>query len=337
MPPIKAEYQHRGPIPQDVIAAVTFEAPPLLEGQVRLEMLAAPINPSDLLTLTGQYGILPPLPAIGGNEGVAKVIEHGPGVTAPALGQTVLLPVGIGSWATQMVAEAKILMSLPNDVDPIQLSMLTINPPTASLMLSEFVELAPGDWVIQNAANSGVGAYLIRLAKLKGLKTVNVVRRASLIEPLLAVGADVVLVDGEIDGLTLAARVKAATENAPIKLGIDAVGGAATTRLGEALADQATLVNYGAMSGEPAILTAQLLIFKQLTVRGFWLAQWFRTASPQRRQALFKTITALIASGQLKAPVQATYPIQDIKAAIAAATSTKRDGKVVLVGESLGT
>lgn len=332
---LKAEYTQRGPVPQDVIEAVPFEMQAPAEGQVLLEMLAAPINPSDLLTLTGQYGSLPPLPAIGGNEGVAKVIAHGPGVTAPALGQIVLLPVGIGSWATHMIAKAKKLMPLPEGVDPIQLSMMTINPPTALLMLTEFVDLAPGDWIIQNAANSAVGAYLIALAKQKGFRTVNVVRRESLIEPLLAMGADLVLVDGEVEGQSLAQRVRAATDNAAIKLGIDAVGGTATTRLGEALADQATLVNYGAMSGEPSLLTAQLLIFKQLTIRGFWLAQWFRTASPQRQQEVFKTIAELIARGQLKAPIHATYLIQDIKKAVAEAASPKRDGKVILVGESL--
>jgi mitochondrial enoyl-[acyl-carrier protein] reductase / trans-2-enoyl-CoA reductase len=332
---LKAEYTQRGPVPQDVIAAVPFEAPTLKDGQVLLEMLAAPINPSDVLTLTGQYGILPPLPAIGGNEGVAKVIEHGPNVSSPAIGQTVLLPVGIGSWATHMVAEAKSLMPLPNDVDPVQLSMLTINPPTALLMLEEFVDLKPGDWVIQNAANSGVGSYLISLAKAKGLKTVNVVRRESLIEPLLAAGADVVLVDGEVDGKSLAERVAAATDNAAIKLGIDAVGGAATTRLGEALSEKATLVNYGAMSGEPSILTAQLLIFKELTVRGFWLAKWFRNSTSERQQNVFKTLTKLMVSGELSAPVHGTYAIKDIKEAIAVASSGKRDGKVVLVGESL--
>ncbi len=332
---LKAEYKQRGPVPQDVIEAVPFETPTLKEGQVLLEMLAAPINPSDVLTLTGQYGILPPLPAIGGNEGVAKVIEHGPNVSSPAIGQTVLLPVGIGSWATHMVAEAKALMPLPNDVDPVQLSMLTINPPTALLMLEEFVDLKPGDWVIQNAANSGVGSYLIALAKTKGLKTVNVVRRESLIEPMLAAGADVVLVDGEVEGKSLTERVAAATDNAVIKLGIDAVGGAATTRLGEALTEKATLVNYGAMSGEPCILPPQLLIFKELTVRGFWLAKWFRSSTPERQQAVFKSLTELMVSGELSAPVHGTYAIKDIKEAVAVAASGKRDGKVVLVGENL--
>lgn len=324
---LKAEYQSRGPIPQDVIAAVSFEKPQLAEGQVLLEMLAAPINPSDVLTLTGQYGILPPLPAIGGNEGVAQVVELGAGVTGLDIGQTVLIPMGIGTWATHMVADAKGLIALPNGVDPIQLSMITINPPTASLLLSEFVDLKEGDWVIQNAANSGVGSYLIKLAKLRGLKTVNVVRRESLVKPLLAAGADVVLVDGE----DLAARVKTATEGAVIKLGIDAVGGTATARLGEALGEGATLVNYGAMSGESCVLAPLVIIFKDVTVRGFWLAKWFRTSTPAQQQELYGSLIGLIATGKLSAPVHATYPVKDIKQAVAAASSGQRDGKIIVV------
>ena len=330
---LKAEYKTRGPVPQNVIKAVSFDKPELQEGQVLLEMLAAPINPSDVLTLTGLYGILPPLPAIGGNEGVATVIEHGPNVNSPDIGQTVLIPMGLGSWSTNMVADAKTLIALPNGVDPIQLSMITINPPTASLLLSEFVDLKQGDWVIQNAANSGVGSYLIKLAKLRGFKTVNIVRRESLIKPLLEAGADVVLVDGIIDGLSLAKRVKAATDSADIKLGIDAVGGSATDRLGQSLAEGATLVNYGAMSGEPCSLAPTIIIFKDITVRGFWLAKWFRTATPEQQKEVFANIIGLIATGKLSTPIHATFPVKDIKQAVTIAASGERNGKVIIVKE----
>ena len=329
---LKAEYQSRGPVPQDVIEAVPFDKPELQQGQVLLELLAAPINPSDVLTLTGQYGILPPLPAIGGGEGVGKVVEHGPGVTAPEIGQTVLLPFGSGTWATHMVADATALVPLPNEADPIQLSMITVNPPTASLLLSEFVDLQEGDWVIQNAANSGVGSYLIDLAKLRGLKTVNVVRRESLVEPLLAAGADVVLVDGEVNGQSLTERVSAATGGAQIRLGIDAIGGAATNRIGDVLAEGATLVNYGAMSGEPCMLHPTNIIFKDITVRGFWLVLWLRTATPADQQALYGELTGLMAQGKLSTAIDSTYAIKDIKKAVEVAAGEERNGKVVIVG-----
>ena len=229
----KAQYQQRGPRPQEFIDAVDFEIAPLLSGQVLIQVLAAPINPSDVLTLTGQYGQLPPLPAVGGNEGVGKILQLGPDVQTPAVGQTVLLPVGSGTWSSHIVAEAKRLMPLPNEADPQQLAMMTVNPPTASLMLSEFVDLAPGEWVIQNAANSGVGAYLIQLAKIRGLKTVNIVRRETAVAGVQALGGDVVLVEGNGG---LAKRVAEATGGAAIRLGIDAVGGKSTDYLATCLA-----------------------------------------------------------------------------------------------------
>ena len=80
------------------------------------------------------------------------------------------------------------------------------------------------------------------------MRTVNVVRRAELIEPLQAIGADVVVVDGD----DLAERVRAETNGAAIKLAIDAVGGAAIMRLGDCLAEGGTIVNYGLLSASPA-------------------------------------------------------------------------------------
>jgi NADPH:quinone reductase-like Zn-dependent oxidoreductase len=194
---LRAEYETRGPVPQDVIHAVEFEPPPLQVGQALVEVIASPINPSDVLTLTGEYGRLPPLPAVGGNEGVGRVAEVGPDTVGPAVGQVVLLPVGCGCWATHVVVDAGPLVSLPSEVDPLQLAMMTINPPTAALMLSEFVTLEPDEWVIQNAANSAVGLYLVQMARYRGYRTVSVVRRDEAVDVVREAGGDVVLVDGD--------------------------------------------------------------------------------------------------------------------------------------------
>ncbi|MGZ4287892.1 MAG: alcohol dehydrogenase catalytic domain-containing protein [Solirubrobacteraceae bacterium] len=141
---LRAQYERRGPVPQDVIEAIEFEVPPLQAGQVLVEVLAAPINPADILTLTGEYGVLPPLPAIGGREGVGRVTELGSDTGDAGVGQLVLLPLGCGSWSSHVVAEAARLCPLPDHADPLQLSMMTINPPTAALLLSEFVTLERG-------------------------------------------------------------------------------------------------------------------------------------------------------------------------------------------------
>ncbi len=323
----RATYQQRGPVPQDVIDAVDFTLPPLTEGQALVQVLAAPINPSDVLTLTGQYGLLPPLPAVGGNEGVGRVVELGPSTSHLSVGQTVLLPVGIGTWTSHLVVDARRLMPLPNEADPQQLAMMTVNPPTALLMLREFVDLQPGDWVIQNAANSAVGAYLIQIAQLRGIKTINLVRRESAIEGVREVGGEHVLVDGD----KLAKRVAEITGGAPIRLGVDSVGGAATDRLASALAERAVLVNYGAMSGEPCQVSPASFVFRDVTLRGFWLSRWFKEATPEARQAVFGEIATLIARGKLHARVDATFPVERIREAVAAAASGGRNGKVLIV------
>jgi len=323
---LKAEYQQRGPVPQDVIAAVDLQLPPPAAGQVRVKVLAAPINPSDVLTLTGEYGMLPPLPAIGGNEGVGRVEELGPQVTNLKVGQLVLLPVGGGTWVSHLNAPANKLIALP-EADPLQLAMLTVNPPTASLLLSRFVDLKPGDWVIQNAANSGVGSYLIQLAKLRGFKTLNVVRRESAAAAVAAEGGDVVLVDGP----DLAKRVRAATGGAEVRLGIDAVGGEATDHLAACLCEGGVLVNYGMMSRQPCQVAPASFVFRDVTLRGFWLAKWFQKATPAEQMQLFGELTQLIASGKLHTRVAATYDLSQIKEAVAAAASGERAGKILIV------
>ncbi len=324
---LRAQYERRGPVPQDVIEAVEFETPPLEAGQVLLDVVAAPINPSDLLTLTGEYGQLPPLPAIGGREGVGRVAELGPDAGELAVGQLVLLPRGSGTWCTHLVAVAAQLQPLPSEADPLQLSMMTINPPTAALLLSEVVSLQPGEWVIQNAANSAVGLYLVQLARYRGYRTVNVVRREDAAEVVHDTGGHVVLLDGE----DLAERVSAATQGAQIRLGIDAVGGAGTGRLAECLCESATLVNYGRMSGEPCVVQPDAFVFRDRTLRGFWLASWFLRASEERRRAIVGEIAGLIATGKLRAPIEATYDVSDIKDAVAAAASGGRSGKILIV------
>jgi NADPH:quinone reductase-like Zn-dependent oxidoreductase len=324
---LRAQYERRGPVPEDVIQAVEVETPRAAAGEALLEVIAAPVNPSDVLTLTGDYADLPPLPAIGGREGVGRVAELGPDTHGPAVGQLVLLPRGCGTWSSHVVAKAAQLVELPNEADPQQLAMMTINPPTASLLLSEFVPLAPEEWVIQNAANSAVGLYLVQLARHRGQRTVNVVRREDAAGFVRAAGGDVVLTDDD----HLAKRVREATGGAEIRLGIDAVGGTATGRLADCLCRDAILVNYGRMSDAPCVVQPDAFVFRNLTMRGFWLANWFRNTPGTQRAALLGEIARLIANGTLSAPIHATYDVSEIKQAVAVAASGGRSGKVLIV------
>jgi mitochondrial enoyl-[acyl-carrier protein] reductase / trans-2-enoyl-CoA reductase len=320
----KALYSQFGD-PALVLALEDAKPAVLAADQVRIKILRSPINPSDLLRISGGYHLHPPLPAIAGNEGIGRVAERGSGVAGLKVGQLVLLPGGPGCWRSEMVVAARGLTPVP-EADLNQLAMTTINPPTASLLLSDIKNLSPGDWVIQNAGNSAVGSYVIQLAKLRGIKTVSVVRRSEVVSDLVALGGDVVLVDGD----DLALRVAAATGDAAIGLGFDAVGGTSSGRLVDCLSRGGTLVNYGAMSGEPAQVNPLAMIFKNITLRGFWLVAWFGASTPERQKDVFSEILALISEGRLAVPVDQVFALEDLDQAVARASQGGRNGKVLL-------
>src|SRR5712672_2533481 len=162
-------------------------------GQILIRVEYAPINDSDLLVTSGLYAGQPKLPSVVGNEGAGKVVAGGDGVQNVNVGDRVVVPRGVFSWAEKVLAPAEEAIVLPAEIDPQQASMLSINPPAAALLLEEFVPLKPGDWIVQNAANSGVGRAVIVFAKQMGVRTINIVRRSELVHELKEIGADIVL------------------------------------------------------------------------------------------------------------------------------------------------
>jgi len=320
-----AQYSERGH-PPDIINVIELDAQEPAAGEVVINVEASPINPSDVLTLTGDYAIRPKLPAFGGAEGVGRVASLGDGVSEPEVGARVFLPVGIGTWRQQVVAKADDLVPVPAGTDPLQMAMLTVNPPTAYLMLRDYVRLNPGDWVIQNAANSAVGRYVIQLAAAQGAKSINVVRREGLADELTALGAEAVVVDGD----DLARRVKQIVGDDPLKLALDAVGGEATLRLGDSLTSGGVVVNYGLLSGEACRLSSAATIFHDVSLRGFWLARWFREAPIGERMAVMTEMAGRVAAGDLTAAVDGCYPLEEISEALARAMADGRDGKVLV-------
>jgi NADPH:quinone reductase-like Zn-dependent oxidoreductase len=299
-------------------------APPKAD-EVALEVLAFPINPADLLTIEGLYAARPALPACPGAECVARVAAVGDAVAELRAGELVI-PLDRENWVQRKVAKASRVIKVPAGVDPLQLAMLKVNPPTAYLMMTKYVSLAPGDWILQTAANSGVGHCLIQLAKAEGLKTINVVRREGLTDELLALGADVVLVDGA----DLAQRVTAATADAPIRLAIDAVGGGQIVRFGDALADEAVVLNYGRLSGENLQLSGHQCVFKRLVLTGFWLVPWLQKLPRAEVVALYEGLARRMAEGALRIAVEKTFGIEAIKEAVALSNAYRRGGKVLV-------
>jgi NADPH:quinone reductase-like Zn-dependent oxidoreductase len=307
--------------PEKVLACVELpelEAP--VAGQALVQVEFAPVNQNDLMIPRGIYGTRPPVPALMGNEGVAHVLAVGSGVTNVHAGDRVAPPLGSMTWRDRLLVDAATLFPLPKGADPKQLAMLTVNPPTASLLLSEFAPLERGDWVVQNAANSGVGRWVIAFAKKRGLRTVNVVRRPELIEELKRLGGDVVIVDGA----ELANDVAKATRGAVVRLGLDGVGGEASGRVAAALGLHGTLAIYATTTKEPMAVSPLDAMFKSLTVRGFWMGhpEYASKLVPAMREA-----ARMIEAGEVAIRIAGVYPIGDVKKAAAHAA---KGAKVLL-------
>ena len=294
-------------------------------GEVVFDVLAFPINPADISFCRGTYRLRPALPATPGAECVGRVAAVGAGVDEIRRSELVV-NLERENWVQRRRIRAENAIPVPAGVDPAQAAMLRINPATAQLLLEDPVDLERGDWVIQNVANSAVGRHLIVLARAKGVRTLNVVRRDDVAAELQALGADAVLVDGP----DLARRAAAATGDAPIRLGIDAVSGEACKRIAECVAERGVVVSYGAMGGADLVFSRAAL-GRGVILKSFMLGDGLAKRTGAQVRAIYADLAGKIRDGVLTAPVEALYPIADIKQALAHAQRGGRNGKVLVL------
>ena len=317
-------YQTHGK-PEEVLRLEEQPIPEIGPDEALVRIHASPINPADLNQIEGKYPIRRSLPATPGFEGAGMVEKIGASVRQLAVGTQVILPHTVGAWREAAAVKAEELVAVPSEIAPEQAAMLKINPLTAWRMLHDFVRLEPGEWIIQNAANSGVGRAVIAMCRELGLRTLNLVRREELIDELRKEGADVVLVDND-EAREAAAEV---TKQAAIRLGINQVGGDSALRLAKIVAPEAVIVTIGAMSLQPLRLPNGLLIFKNLHFTGFWVNKWYEQASPAARQEAFDRIFELAKRGLLQTKIEHAYSLTDFADAVARAGQGAREGKII--------
>jgi NADPH:quinone reductase-like Zn-dependent oxidoreductase len=288
--------------------------------QVLVGVEYAPVNFSDILVARGLYPLHPDLPSVIGNEGVGRVLEVGAGVSNVRVGDRVTLPMGSFTWRERMVVNVDNVVALPVEADPIQLAMLTINPPTAHLLLETYVRLEPDDWIAINAANSAIARWIVGFAKKKGVKTLGLVRRAAAMNAAREAGCELVLLDDD-DAPTKMTELLVGKR---ARLALDAVSGGAAGRLAKLLGPRGTLVSYAAPSFAAIAVSPFEIIFNDLTIRGFSLG------NPDFAGQIPGAITQaskMVAAGEVAIPVAETYRLEEIGAAI---SHQMRGGKVLL-------
>lgn len=325
---MRALVQHRFGDPAQELHLEQVEAPTPGPGQVLVRMTLSPIHNHDLLTARGEYGFKPELPARAGTEAVGTIEQLGEGVTGLSVGQRVAVGGVFGVWAERFVAAAAGVVPVP-DALPDEAAAQLIAMPFSALALLEFLDVNAGQWIIQNAANGAVGRMLAQLARARGVNVVGLVRRSAGVQELAAAGIDQVVAT-DTEGWQDA--VREITGGAPLVAGVDSVGGTASGDLLDLLAENGTLIIFGAMGSSRLDLALGDVLFKQATVKGFWGAKISAAMDAGKRQSLFTELLSRIMSGEMTLPVEATFDLEQIADAVTASLRPGRAGKVLLRG-----
>lgn len=318
--------------PTQVLTLRETPIPESGKGDVRVRMIASPVNPSDLLFVRGWYaGVQPHFPAPVGFEGVGVVDTVGPQAQGVDQGQRVaVLNGGGGSWAEYTVVPATRLVSVPDDFSNEQAASFYINPASALAMVRHILAVPQGEWLLQSAAGSELGRMIIKLARRDGIRTINVVRRHTSIAELEQLGADAVIAsdDGPIDE-----QVHKVVGPQGVKYAIDPVAGETGTQIFQALSDDGHMLVYGSLTGEPIRVGAdpRFILAGNRTLEVYWLGYWIEGLGDTAKRNLFNDIVTLIREGILGTISAHSFSLDEIGAAVKQAEKPGRHGKVLLV------
>ena len=323
---MRALVHHEFGDPSELLGVEERPLPQPGAGEVRVRMLLSPIHNHDLWTVRGTYGFKPELPAQAGTEALGVVDAVGEGVEQLTVGQRVVTGGTFGVWAEYFVTRAAGLIPVPDGL-PDESAAQLVSMPFSAISLLESLGLSEGDWLIQNAANGAVGRMVAQLGAARGLNVVGLVRRSAGVEELRAQGIErVVATDDE----GWRDRLAEITGGAPITAGVDSVGGSSAGDVLSTLAENGTLVVFGAMASPTLELASGDIIFKQATVKGFWGSVVSREMPADQRGRLFQELFARLQDGTLTLPVAGVHGLDDIAGAVAASGEAGRVGKVLL-------
>lgn len=324
--------------PSEVLRLQARPIPEPGPGQVRIRVAAVPVEASDLHTIRGRYGFTPQFPAVPGIESVGVIDELGSGTEGLSVGQRVATIAVTGTWQEYVVADAERVLPVPDGMSNSTAAQILTNPLTAVILTGDELDVRPGEWLLQTAAGSVVGRSVIQLGIHVGFKTLNVVRRRSAVEGILALGGTAVICTEDED---LCERVTEIAGHVGVSKAIDCVSGQVGADVSRALAPHGELIVYGALSThrqtDPDKLTipifARSLIYETKTIRGFWLFRWFSETPKNRMAAAIDRTVQLVDHGALRVPEGQPIPVEKFSEAVSLAEAPAHGGKPLLVFE----
>lgn len=279
--------------PSEVVQVHQYKLDEPRESQVLLRSLGFTINPADINQLEGVYPSIPPKSveladstpaAVGGNEGLFEVIQAGTSAGDLAKGDWVIpRKTCFGTWRSHALAEHDTVTKIDKTgISKIEATTVSVNPSTGYELLGKLKE---GDWFIQNGGNSGVGRAAIQVGRIRGLKSINVVRDRpdfeELKKELEGLGATHVITEEQASDKAFSKQIKSWT-GGKIKAALNCIGGKSATSIMRQLGAGGEIITYGGMSKKPLTFPTGPFIFKDIVARGYWLTRW-ADANPEAK------------------------------------------------------
>ncbi|MEE6269798.1 zinc-dependent alcohol dehydrogenase family protein [Streptomyces diastatochromogenes] len=294
-------------------------------GEVVVRMLAATVNPSDEVSVSGAYGSRTSFPMVPGFEGVGVVEAVGPGVPGRALGRRVLPLGSAGNWQRYKRLGHSWCVPVPDDVSDDVACFAYINPLTATLMVDRFC--GPGvREVVVTAAGSAIGRHLAELLTARGITPVGIVRGTSGRGVADASRWRAVIATNEPGWCE---RLRAAVGPRGADVTFDCVGGAVGGDAFALTAGDGAFVHYGLLSGTP-LPAACFAGGGGARVELFRLRDTVQKDRGRHLPALFAPVFDNLRRGRLHTAVGPRIGLGELADHLKGPTTGRRPGKILI-------
>jgi NADPH:quinone reductase-like Zn-dependent oxidoreductase len=320
--------------PKSVLEMAEIPTPPLAPGMALFRVLLSPINASDLHMVRGRHGYQPELPASPALKAWG-LWRRRVQACKPIVGTRVVFVDTWNTWREQILCPVDKLVPVPDGLDDPAAATSYVNPLTAWALTRSSHNLKEGDWLLQTAAASSVGKFVLQLARQYRFKTISVIRRREQ-EPIIRnLGGNEAICTADED---LSARLQVLTAGKGVERAIDCVAGELGAEVARNLAPTGTMLVYGALSShrqtDPAKfvmpLFAPRLIYWTATVRGWWLPRWVPSQPLAEVRAATSDLLTMLSRGALTPPATVRYPLKDFQEAVRLADGEAGQQKVLL-------
>lgn len=295
---------------------------PLSSNEIRVKVLASPINPADFMFIEKQYRLAPEFPQIAGFEGTGLILDNGGDKNFPL--NSIVAFRHKNTWAELVNIPKEKLLLLPKDFPIAKAAQLSLNPLTAWALLEE-LGASEKEWIILSAGNSALSKLIIQFASQKNIKVISLIRDLRQKDELMKIGASEVL---KADDEKLEEQIREITENAKISGFLDAVGGELTSKIIKAISPNSKIIHYGLYSDQKVSYHSSDIIFKNLSIKGFGIDGWLSTKSKDEIKNIWMDIIKIIQQDNFKMEVAGKYSLEEFKKAVLKAKNSK-EGKVL--------